>query len=85
MLNAEHWCAMQHPLDDPIWSALTGPNVLFGIRHGKAIHFQRDVAPFSAISEPSDEAYADLAVDLPPGELVRMFRPRMEPLPSGWQ
>jgi ribosomal protein S18 acetylase RimI-like enzyme len=76
---------MPHPLDDPIWSALTGPNAPFGIRHGRAIHFQRDVAPFCAIEEPSEQAYADLAVHLPPGELARMFRPRMEPLPRGWE
>ena len=76
---------MQHPLDDPIWSALSGPNARFAIGFGKALHFQRDVAPFSAISEPSDEAYADLAVQLPAGGLARMFRPAMEPLPVGWE
>lgn len=76
---------MQHPLDDPIWSALSGPNARFAIGNGKALHFQRDVAPFSAISEPSDEAYADLAVQLPPGALARMFRPSLEPLPVGWE
>jgi hypothetical protein len=76
---------MQHPLDDPIWSALSGPNARFAIGNGKALHFQRDVAPFSAISEASDEAYADLAVQLPPGALARMFRPCMEPLPVGWE
>lgn len=75
---------MEHPLDDPIWSALTGPNARFAVRRGKAVHFHRDVAPFSAIAEPSDEAYADLAVDLPSGALARMFRPAMEPLPDGW-
>lgn len=76
---------MPHPLDDPIWSALTGPNARFAIRRGKAVHFQRDVAPFSAIAEPTEQAYADLAVDLPPGALARLFRPCVEPLPSGWQ
>jgi ribosomal protein S18 acetylase RimI-like enzyme len=76
---------MAHPLDDPIWSALTGPNARFAIRRGKAIHFQRDVAPFSAIADPTEEAYADLAVDLPPGALARMFRPCLEPLPTGWE
>ena len=76
---------MQHPLDDPIWSALSGPNARFALGHGKALHFQRDVAPFSAISEASDEAYADLAVQLPAGALARMFRPSLEPLPVGWE
>jgi ribosomal protein S18 acetylase RimI-like enzyme len=49
------------------------------------MHFERDVAPFSAISEASDEAYADLAVHLAPGALARMFRPCMEPLPFSWE
>jgi len=76
---------MEHPLDNPIWSALSGPNAKYAIGQGKALHFQRDVTPFSAISEPSDEAYADLAVHLPTDALARMFRPCMEPLPSGWE
>lgn len=76
---------MQHPLDNPIWSALKGPNAGFCIGQGDALHFQRDVTPFSAISEHSDAAYADLAVHLPAGEMARMFRPGMEPLPAGWE
>jgi ribosomal protein S18 acetylase RimI-like enzyme len=76
---------MEHALDDPIWSALSGPNSRFAIGQGRALHFQRNVAPFSAISEPSSEAYADLAVHLPAGALARLFRPLMEPLPSGWE
>lgn len=75
---------MPHPLDNPIWNALKGPNANFAIGQGQAMHFQRDVTPFSAISEHSDAAYADLAVHLPAGELARMFRPSMEPLPAGW-
>jgi predicted GNAT family acetyltransferase len=76
---------MQHPLDNPIWSALKGPNAAFAVGQGDALHFQRDVTPFSAISEHSDAAYADLAVHLPSGEMARMFRPSMEPLPIGWE
>ena len=42
------------------------------------------MAPFSAISEASPEAYADLAKGLPPGLEARLFRPSEEPAPSGW-
>jgi ribosomal protein S18 acetylase RimI-like enzyme len=38
-----------------------------------------------AILEPTEEAYADLAVDLPPGPLARMFRPSLAPLSTGWE
>jgi ribosomal protein S18 acetylase RimI-like enzyme len=73
------------PLDNPVWSALTGPHSAFAIGQGAARHYPRAVAPFSAIAEPSDAAYADLAADLPKGLEARLFRPAEEPLPSGWE
>jgi predicted GNAT family acetyltransferase len=74
-----------NPLDDPVWHALTGPHGKYAVVRGRAAHYPRDMAPFSAIVEPSDEAYADLARDLPPGAEARLFRPAEEPLPPGWQ
>jgi ribosomal protein S18 acetylase RimI-like enzyme len=43
------------------------------------------MAPFSAIAEPSIQAYADLARDLPAGAEARLFRPKEEPSFPGWQ
>lgn len=43
------------------------------------------MAPFSAIAEPGDAAYADLAADLPAGTEARLFRPAVECLPDGWE
>ena len=77
--------AMEHVLDNPVWHALIGPHRIHAIGRGSARHYPRDMAPFSAIVEPSDAAYADLAVDLPPGTEARLFRPHEEPLPDGWQ
>lgn len=77
--------AMEHVLDNPVWHALIGPHRAHAVGLGLARHYPRDMAPFSAIVEASDAAYADLAVDLPPGAEARLFRPREEPLPSGWQ
>lgn len=76
---------MEHVLDNPVWHALVGPHCAHAAGRGSARHYPRDMAPFSAILEPSDSAYADLAVDLPPGMEVRLFRPHEEPLPGGWQ
>lgn len=71
-------------LDNPVWHALAGPHRLHAIGRGAARHYPRDVAPFSAILEPTDQAYADLAADLPAGAEARLFRPTEEPLPPGW-
>ena len=76
---------MEHVLDNPVWHALTGPHRHHAVGRGSARHYPRDMAPFSAIVEPSDAAYADLAVDLPSGTEARLFRPREELLPSGWR
>ena len=76
---------MEHVLDNPVWHALIGSHRSHAMGRGLARHYPRDMAPFSAIVERSDAAYADLAVDLPPGTEARLFRTYEEPLPSGWQ
>jgi len=72
-------------LDNPIWHALDGPHRQHALGRGLARHYPRDIAPFSAIAEPSAAAYADLAADLPAGTEARLFRPQAEPLPDGWE
>jgi ribosomal protein S18 acetylase RimI-like enzyme len=74
-----------NPLDNPVWHALAGPHRAHAVGRGLALHYPRDMAPFSAIAEPSAEAYADLAADLPPQTEARLFRPSEEPLPPGWE
>ncbi len=76
---------MEHVLDNPVWHALVGPHCAHAVGRGSARHYLRDMAPFSAILEPSTSAYVNLAVDLPPGTEARLFRPYEEPLPHGWQ
>lgn len=74
-----------NPLDNPVWHALTGPHRAHAIGHGKAAHYPRDLVPFSAICEASDEAYADLACDLAANTEARLFRSCEEALPAGWR
>lgn len=76
---------MDDPLDNPVWSSLTGPHASLAIGTGTARHYPRDMAPFAAIREPSPEAYADLARDLPSGLEARLFRPKEEAPPAGWR
>jgi len=72
-------------LDNPVWHALEGPHRIHALGHGLARHYPRDMAPFSAIAEPSAAAYADLAAGLPAAAEARLFRPQVEPLPDGWE
>jgi ribosomal protein S18 acetylase RimI-like enzyme len=76
---------MQCTLDNPAWYALTGPQGDLAIGHGLARHYPRDIAPFSALAEPTATAYADLGADLPHGLEARLFRPQAEPAPEGWE
>jgi ribosomal protein S18 acetylase RimI-like enzyme len=76
---------MGHLLDNPVWHALTGPHAALALGRGQARHYPRDVAPFSAILEPTRAAYADLATDLPAGLEARLFRPAEEATPPGWE
>lgn len=75
---------MEHQLDNPVWYALTGPQAGMAIGRGAARHYPRDMAPFSAVSGSTQEAYADLAADLPKGLEARLFRSSQEPAPPGW-
>ena len=72
-------------LDNPVWHALEGPHRVHALGCGRARHYPRDMAPFSAIAEPSAAAYADLALTLPVGTEARLFRPQIETLPAGWE
>jgi ribosomal protein S18 acetylase RimI-like enzyme len=75
----------QHPLDNVVWTALTTVHAGVALGVGLARHYPRDMAPFSAVAEPSAAAYADLAGSLLPGVEARLFRPRKEAAPPGWE
>jgi ribosomal protein S18 acetylase RimI-like enzyme len=75
---------MEHLLDNPVWHGLTGPHAAVALGRGLSRHYPRDMAPFSALAEPTPAAYADLAKDLPVGQEARLFRPTEERVPDGW-
>ena len=76
---------MQHTLDNPVWYALTGAQAELANGRGLARHYPREIAPFSAVAEPTAAAYADLSADLPDGLEARLFRPQDEAAPLGWE
>ena len=75
----------QRVLDRVTWESLTGPHARFAERHGRAIRYQPDVAPFIALEDPQDEeCWAD-AADLagPAGTVVLLPGPASAP--AGWK
>ena len=72
-----------HPLDNPVWHALTGPQARFAVQHGPLLFYPADVAPFAAFAERDDEALGVALADL--DRSVVLFRPQPEPAPAGWK
>ena len=50
-----------HPLDNPIWSALTSRQMTLAKRHGHAARFHPTLSPLSGIADESKNAFEDLA------------------------
>jgi ribosomal protein S18 acetylase RimI-like enzyme len=76
--------APPHPLDNPVWAALTGPHRRFAEVHGRAARYPSDVSPFTALADPEDPlAWADLAALVGPGTAVAVSR--VPYVPDGWE
>jgi ribosomal protein S18 acetylase RimI-like enzyme len=70
------------PLDNPAWSALTGPQSFLAEQHGLAARFPADMSPFHAIGSP--DGWADLAELTAPGSEFAMSGEFLDP-PPGWE
>ena len=75
---------MAHPLDNPLWSALTGPQAHLAVRNGRAARYPTDVSPFAAVADDSQGAWNELAVLAGERGAVGVAATREEP-PSGWE
>jgi ribosomal protein S18 acetylase RimI-like enzyme len=75
---------MSHPLDDPIRSALLGPQARFAEQRGGALRYQADVVPFATLpADPEPADWADLARLAGPGATVALAG--FSGPPDGWQ
>jgi len=74
-----------HPiLDNPTWSALTGPHAHFAERVGRAARYPADVAPFHAVTDTDEpRAWTDLATLVGPGGSASVRGVTRGP--AGWQ
>ena len=74
-----------HPLDNPVWTSLTGPHAGLGQRRARAARYLADVSPFAALPrEPTVADWADLAVLTGPAVTVVLAGPPATP-PPGWE
>ncbi len=74
-----------HPLDNPVWHALTGPQRTVAEHRGLAARYDPEVALFAALAdEPDEAAWADLAELVGPGGVALLFRDAVD-APAGWQ
>ncbi|WP_161880309.1 GNAT family N-acetyltransferase [Deinococcus alpinitundrae] len=79
----------QHPLDNPVWHALTGPQARFALGGGPLRFFAPAVAPFAAFGERDEAALTAALADLPDGPdaaptRITLLRPQPESAPAVW-
>lgn len=74
-----------HPLDNPVWHALSGPHHTVAERFGDAIRYDPEVTPFAAIPDAADNAaWGDLRTLVGPGAAAVLFRDAIHQ-PPGWR
>jgi len=74
-------------LDNPVWSALTGPQRALGTATSLAARFRPEVSPFGGFADaPTPAHWDDLAELAGPGRVVGLVGSGdgMEPPPPGW-
>jgi ribosomal protein S18 acetylase RimI-like enzyme len=73
-----------HPLDDPVFSSLTGAHAHLAIRHGRVLFYPADVSPFFVLpNPPSPDDWAAVADTVGPGGIVPLAGVEVPP-PPGW-
>src|SRR5215813_14222670 len=75
---------MMHPLDNPIWQALTTSQAQFAEVYGLARRFPSDITSLGAFSAPSAEAYDSLAGLTGAGEGITLLLEEPAEPPSRW-
>ncbi|MFF2652524.1 GNAT family N-acetyltransferase [Streptomyces sp. NPDC058045] len=74
-----------HPLDDPVHSALTGPQAALAERRGRVLRYQPDVSDWTALpADAGPEDWHDLAELAGPGTEVAFVGLAATP-PAGWE
>ncbi len=72
-----------HPLDCPIWSALTSRQTAFGTDGAQARRFSEDISPFAACADASPDAVAALGVLAHGDDDMSLLEPNPPAPPAG--
>ena len=73
-----------HPLDNPVWNALAGPQASLGIANGRFRRYADDFALFAAVENPAD-GFEGLAEALPAGTIQGLVALHPAAIPSGME
>ncbi|NOJ40788.1 GNAT family N-acetyltransferase [Bradyrhizobium australiense] len=64
-----------HPLDDPIWTALTTTQRALAEGAARARRYPTEITPFAALADTSPESFAALAGLMSPQDIAVLFTP----------
>lgn len=73
-----------HPLDNPIWQALTTDNANLAEGGALARRFPAAIGPLAGMADQSPAAYRELFSLCKPGEQLVFFLPEAVVVPDGW-
>jgi ribosomal protein S18 acetylase RimI-like enzyme len=74
-----------HPLDNPVFAALTGQQAEFGVRYRNAVKYRPGISPFGAVADESSATdWADAARLTGAGQVTLFVRRSAAP-PAGWE
>jgi predicted GNAT family acetyltransferase len=79
-----HLTEQLHPLDNPIWHALTSTHANLAEGNALARRYPLKFAPFAAMQTQNAEGFAALARALHPEGMAALFVTPLEPAPPGW-
>jgi predicted GNAT family acetyltransferase len=72
------------PLENPVWSSLTGGHSGIARLRGAAARYPGDVSPLSGLREFTPQAFADLRALTQPGEIVGLVTAARIEIPQDW-
>ncbi|HSX57026.1 MAG TPA: GNAT family N-acetyltransferase [Sphingomonas sp.] len=74
---------MKHPLDRPVWTALTGRQSGFATGDARALRYRPEINLLAAAADDTPEALAALAALVPPGGKIATVEGVHTPVPPG--